>query len=108
MKFEISFVHMNHTEALDRVIREKSSKLSKFLQKNPKLKWTCYVKEKLQYAELQVMDRKTDFFAKAGTPSLYKSIDQVIAKIEKQLIKKKEKITSKIQRGTKITVEEKE
>ena len=109
MQLEISFIHLDHTEALDQCIREKSEKLSKLMEGegDVRLKWTCYVKEKQHCAEIHILGRKMDIFAKDSSPSLYKSIDQALLKVEKQLSKRKSKLKNKIHRRTKIVVQEK-
>ncbi|MCB9060294.1 MAG: ribosome-associated translation inhibitor RaiA [Halobacteriovoraceae bacterium] len=86
MKFVISFRHMEHTPALDELIKSKSQKLEKFIKdENAELHWTCWVENKTQIAELTLRNHKQDFAAKAQTEDLYKSVDEVIKKMDKQL-----------------------
>ena len=103
MQIEISFIHMEHTPALDKLIREKSGKFSKWMQKVSKIKWTCYIKDKRHYAEVGIVGAGDELFAKASSGTLYRSIDLAVAKLERQLGKRKEKMKNKIHRHTKIT-----
>ncbi len=96
MKVTVSFRHLDHTPALDERIQEKSEKIAKYLDGNLHLKWSCEVKDgREHYAEVEVLGPKFDYHAKAHSDSLYKTIDLVVAKIEKQVQKKKEKMLNK-------------
>ncbi|MDD0853824.1 ribosome-associated translation inhibitor RaiA [Halobacteriovorax sp. GB3] len=92
MKVTISFRHLDHTPALDERIHEKSKKLEKFLGGRSNIRWSCYVKQGNHYAEVELTGPNYSYHAAAHTDSLYKSIDKVMTKIEKQLQKKKEKV----------------
>ena len=95
MKVTITFRHLEHTPSLDERIQEKSNRLAKFLGGRSHIKWSCYVKEGNHYAEADLQGPHFNYHATAHSDSLYKTIDLVVAKIEKQLIKKKEKLTAK-------------
>lgn len=92
MKVTISFLHLEHTEALDERIREKSEKLRKYLDGNINVKWSCYVKDNHHYAEVALSGPHFNYHAKGSTDSLYKSIDDALAKVETQLHKQKDKV----------------
>jgi len=91
MKVTITFLHLEHTEALDERIYEKSAKLEKFIDGEINLKWSCYVKEGNHYAEVDLNGPTFHYHATGHTDSLYKTIDVVVDKLEKQLCKKKGK-----------------
>lgn len=94
MKFVISFRHMEHTPALDDLIKTKSQKLEKFVKdENAELHWTCWVENKTQIAELTLRNAKHDFAAKSETEDLYKSVDDVVRKMEKQLAHQHDKFS---------------
>ncbi|OUR97104.1 hypothetical protein A9Q84_12300 [Halobacteriovorax marinus] len=84
MKCTISFRNMDHTEALDLKINEKSKKLKKHLSPEAKLTWVCWVDNKDQVAELKIQDGKKNYLAKANSDSLYSSLDLVLGKITNQ------------------------
>ena len=98
MKVTIEFLHLDHTESLDLRITEKSEKFTKFFDREPHLSWTCFVKEGIHYAECTLRCTNVTYFAKAKADNLYKTIDMVCDKLERQLLKKKEKVKNKIHR----------
>jgi putative sigma-54 modulation protein len=92
MKIVSSFKHLEHTEALDQQIEAKSLKLKKFFEGNFEVHWTCFIKEDGSHcAEIKLLGPQFEYHASAHAENLYKSFDLVIAKIEKQIHKKKTK-----------------
>lgn len=86
MNLEITFRHMEHTESIDSKIREKLQKFGeRHLSSTANAKWTGWVEHNEHYATLHVTDRGHEFFVKAKTDNMYKTIDQVITKLESQL-----------------------
>lgn len=96
MKLKISFKHLDHTEALDERIREKSEKLEKFFKGNIQVQWVCWVHENQHWADIKVHGPKFDFFAKASSDNMYKSLDLVVDKIERQVEKQKDHWKNKL------------
>ncbi len=99
MKVTISFKHLDHTPALDERIHQKSQKLAKYFNGNTKIEWTCFVKEGNHHAEVSLKGPHFRYHASAHTDSMYKSFDQVVGKIEKQLSKKKGKWKNQIHKS---------
>ncbi|EQC49080.1 ribosomal subunit interface protein [Bacteriovorax sp. BSW11_IV] len=99
MKVTIAFRHLEHTPALDARIEEKSERLAKFLGGRSNIHWSCYVKQGIHYAEVEITGPNYNYHATGSSENLYKTIDIAINKIEKQLQKKKEKIKSRRQRN---------
>jgi putative sigma-54 modulation protein len=91
MKITASFLHMEHTPALDEKIQEVSAKLEKFFHDTGTMKWSCYVKNGQHFAEVYFHGPQCEYHAKASSDNLYHSIDMAVEKIEKQLFKKKDK-----------------
>lgn len=91
MKITTSFLHLEHTNALDEKINESSAKLGKFFKDKGTLKWSCYVKNGQHYAEVYFHAPHCEYHAKAFSENLYHSIDLAVEKIEKQVHKKKDK-----------------
>jgi putative sigma-54 modulation protein len=89
MNLKISFKHMHHTPALDQRIQEKSQKFEKYFQGQLKVDWHCWVHGDEHWAEVKVHGPKFDFFAKASADNLYKSLDLVVDKMERQMDKQK-------------------
>lgn len=92
MKVTISFRHLDHTDALDDRIHEKSEKLLKYLGGKTHIKWSCFVKQGQHWAEVDLSGPNYQYHATAHTDSLYKTIDVVMDKLERQLSKKKQKM----------------
>lgn len=86
MNLEISFRHMEHTESIDERIREKVEKFAKkHFSNNATLKWTAWVESQDHFASVHAVDKGHEYFAKANTESMYKTIDQTIHKLEAQV-----------------------
>lgn len=98
MKVTISFQHLDHTESLDTRIKEKTTKLKKYMEGKTHAKWNCYVEDNQHYAEIELFGPKFQFHATAHSDSLYKSIDLVVNKVEKQVQKKNEKRKNRLHR----------
>ena len=91
MKITTSFLHLEHTEALDFKIKEASAKLEKFFKDKGTMKWSCYVKNGQHFAEIYYHAPHCEYHAKACSDNMYHTIDMAVEKIEKQVYKKKEK-----------------
>lgn len=98
MKVTISFQNIEHTPSLDSRINEKSEKLKKWLEGKSHLKWNCYIKDNHHYAEVDMVGPRCEFHATAKSDNLYKCIDLVINKLEKQISKKTDKVKNKLHR----------
>ena len=99
MKVTISFIHMEHTPALDERIHEKSSKFEKYFEGDGRIKWTCYVQDQKHYSEVHLYGPHGQWHATASADNLYKSLHLVVEKLEKQVDKTKSKFKNKIHRG---------
>lgn len=86
MNLEITFRHMEHTESIDDKIRQKIEKFgSRHLSPGANVKWTGWVENQDHIATLHVTDRGHEFHVKGSADSMYKTLDQVISKLESQL-----------------------
>lgn len=84
MNLNITFRHMDHTPALDNVIREKSEKFAKWFGPATDVRWTCW-KEGIDFcSEVAVHIGPQEYFAKAHDDDLYKTFDHIISKIKNQ------------------------
>jgi len=96
MKLKISFKHLDHTPALDQRIKEKSEKFGKYFQGHTSIQWFCWVHNDEHWAEIKVHGPKFDFFAKACADNMYKSLDIVVEKMERQIEKQKDMKRNKL------------
>lgn len=99
MKLKITFKHLDHTPALDERIKEKSEKFEKYFQGNISVSWVCWVHEEKHWAEVKVHGPKFDFFAKASADNMYKSLDLVVEKMERQIEKQKDQMRNKLHKN---------
>jgi putative sigma-54 modulation protein len=77
---------MDHTESIDEKIRQKLEKFGrKHLSKNAKVNWTCLVEHNEHIASVHVTDKGHDIHVKAASDNMYKTIDEVITKLEAQI-----------------------
>ncbi len=91
MDVKIVFKHLEHTESLDDLIKKKSEHFKKFLEGKINVNWVCSLTDGEHLAEVKIQGPNCLFFAKAHSDTMYKSIDLAIDKIEKQVIKQKDK-----------------
>jgi putative sigma-54 modulation protein len=92
MNIKISYRHMTSTEAIDETTRKKSEKLKKYFNGKLKLDWNFSVEKQEHVSHCHLTGDHIEFFAEAKTDSIYKGIDEVVAHLEKQVRKNKEKL----------------
>jgi putative sigma-54 modulation protein len=106
MKMTLFFKNIKHTPALDYRIEQKSELLSKYFEGNFEVQWYCYTKTKEHSADVCIIAPRFRYRASASSENLYKCLDEVIQKLERQLVKKKEILRDKIHRGKKNTLKQ--
>lgn len=107
MKIVSSFKHLEHTPALDQKIESKSQKLKKYFDGNFEVQWTCFVRDDGAHcAEIKLLGPSFEYHAAAHSETLYKSLDLVLNKIEKQIHKRKDKWRNKISQKHQGSVKE--
>jgi putative sigma-54 modulation protein len=85
MNVEISFRNLDHTPALDELIRKKSEKLGRHFSDGVSINWVCWTEKNEHTSTINIKDRRDEFFAKAASDSLYKSVDLAISKVVAQV-----------------------
>ena len=85
MNLNITFRHMEHTPALDEMIREKSEKFNKWFGANLNVHWTCWTEGINHCSEVSISNGRQEYFAKAPADDLYKTFDLVVQKIQNQM-----------------------
>lgn len=85
MNLNITFRHMEHTPALDQMIREKSEKFSKWFGTGANVHWTCWTEGINHCSEVSIQAGREEYFAKAQADDLYKTFDLVVQKIQNQM-----------------------
>lgn len=97
MKYNIRGDKIDVTEAIDSYIKEKLSRLDKYLDDNDEVEAKAVIstKGKDQKVEVTIWSGKYNIRAEETNEDLYSAMDLVIDKLERQFKKYKGKITSK-------------
>lgn len=86
MDLKITFRHMDHTESIDQMIKEKIKRFSdKHLTQNASIQWTCLVEHDEHQSSVHVKDKSHEFHVRASSDNMYKTIDQAIHKLSAQV-----------------------
>ena len=94
MQLNISGHHLDITPALRQHSNEKLSKIKHHFNQVINVNMILEVQKDIQMAEATIHLSGTDLFAKAQSSDMYVSIDQLINKLDSQIIKHKEKLHS--------------
>ncbi|WP_407275305.1 ribosome hibernation-promoting factor, HPF/YfiA family [Halothiobacillus sp. DCM-1] len=93
MQIEITGHHVDVTDALREHIHTKFSKLTRHFDKVIHVHVTLTVEKKVQKAEATLHLSGNDVHAEVTSEDMYASIDQLIDKLDRQIVKHKEKLT---------------
>ena len=98
MNLNISYRHTDSSPAVNERIEEKINHLSKFFEDQIKVDWVCSVQKERHRSEANVHAGHWHFHAEDESDSLYKTIDNVISKLERQLGDKDAQVKDKLHR----------
>lgn len=85
MNINITFRKMEHTPALDELIRSKSEKFTKWFGSDAEVKWTCWAEGPGFCSEVRIVAGPQELFAKAESDDLYKTFDLILSKVQNQI-----------------------
>ena len=105
MQLNISYKHLDSSEAIETQIKNKSSHLKKYFQGRLDVDWVCSIDGQEHKSEVHVHAGHFTFHAHASDKNLYHTLDMALHKIEKQLSKKNELLKDKIHSHKKIGAE---
>ena len=91
MKINFTGNGMAITPALQQFTQEKFNKLERHFDKIISVSVTFMVEKRMQIAEANVIVHKSELHAQAESENMYTAIDSLVEKLDKQLIKYKEK-----------------
>jgi putative sigma-54 modulation protein len=94
MQINITGHHIDITDALRTKISEKLEKLERHFDHVTNVHVILSVEKQVQKAEATVHVSGSDLFAHHETEDMYASIDGLIDKLDRQILKHKEKISS--------------
>ena len=92
MQLNISGHHLDITPALKQHTNQKLSKIKHHFDNVMNVNMILEVQKDVQKAEATIHLSGADLFAKAQSSDMYVSIDQLINKLDSQIIKHKEKL----------------
>lgn len=91
MNLMINFHQMDSTEAIKETIAKKCQKLEKYLDSEVQMQWTCDVEHQTHHSKASLNYHGHSYIADSKKDDLYKTIDDIVTKLEKQLLKAKNK-----------------
>ncbi len=94
MQINISGHHVDLTDAIKSYVNSKFERLERHHDKITSTNVILYVDKLRQKAEATIHVSGKDFFADSESEDLYAAIDTLAAKMDRQLIKHKEKMRS--------------
>ncbi|OMH30366.1 ribosome hibernation-promoting factor, HPF/YfiA family [Motiliproteus sp. MSK22-1] len=97
MQINITGHHIDLTDAIHDYVDSKFAKLERHFDNITNVQVTLTVQNQHQEAEAIVMISGGELFAKAEDSNLYAAIDCLIDKLDRQIIKHKEKLQSRKQ-----------
>lgn len=91
MQLIINFEHLDSSDAIKDTIEQKANKLTNFFNGEFKVYWTCSLNKTRYRSHVSLVGDHLALHADSVQDDLYKTFDDVIAKLEKQLLKVKSK-----------------
>ena len=92
MQLNLSGHHLDITSSIRQHTSDKLTKIKHHFGNIMNVNMTLEVQKDLQKAEARIHVSGADLFAKAESNDMYASIDQLINKLDSQIIKHKEKL----------------
>ncbi len=92
MEIIIHSRHLNATEAIKGYINKKASKLTKYSTKITKIQFTLKIEGVNNIVEAICSAARATLVAETSNADMYAAIDLVMDKLDKQIIKQKEKL----------------
>ncbi len=89
MQISLTFRHMEPTEAMKELVREKVSKVKKFIQGPVEANVVLSVERYIHACDITIISNGNTYKGHDETDDMYTSIDNVIGKIERQIDKTK-------------------
>lgn len=89
MNIIMNFHQMDPTPSIKEVIERKSEKLKKFFEGSAELKWTMSARKEGHHSHAILAGDGFILNADSVKDDLYKTFDEVVSKLERQLLKKK-------------------
>ncbi|MEK6625683.1 MAG: ribosome-associated translation inhibitor RaiA [Bdellovibrionota bacterium] len=95
MEVKVHFTNLEPSASVETIIQEKVAKLKKYFEGRFSVHWNCSIEKDNHTSNVTLLGKNIELNAHAKTDNMYKTIDVVMEKLEKQLGKRKEVITNK-------------
>lgn len=102
MKMTMSCKNVRNTGRFEKFVKEKTQKICKFFDGEASISWIFTRGDGGILVDIKVSSPAFYYHAHTLTASPYEGVDIVLGKIERQVIKKKEKIKNKIHRRAEV------
>jgi putative sigma-54 modulation protein len=93
MQIEYTGHGIDVTDALKTYVKDKFSRLERHFDKMIAAHFTFHVEKLEQIAEATLLVAKTEIHASASAEDMYSAIDSLVDKLDRQLVKHKEKLS---------------
>lgn len=92
MQVTVKFRHMDSSDALKKYAEEKTERLRKYIFEPAEVHWELYVERIRHIADVTISSNGVTMKAQGDTGDMYSAIDMVIDKLEKQVMRRKERV----------------
>ena len=102
MRIDFKFRHLPHSDELTAYVADHIEKLQKYEMKPVRAEFTFTAEKAIKRVDIHVRGEDIEMHAQADAQDFFSGVDQAIAKIAKQLSKKKAKVQahSGLRKGT--------
>ena len=94
MNLQVSFKHMESSDALREYVEEKASKFKKYFDGKVHVTWTVGKEHGEFTSHCHLLGNHIDFFGEGSATDAFASVDLAIDKIDRKLKKHKEVVTN--------------
>ena len=98
MEVKVSYKHLESTPSIQETVEKKAIKLKKYFNGKMYVDWICTIEGDVHRSDVTVSGDDFQYHASATNSGLYRTLDDVIQKLERQLRKKKEMVKNRIHR----------
>ena len=102
MELKISYGHIESSQHIETTVKNKIEKLKKYFQGKMNVDWICSLDGTIHTSDVTITGDHFTYHAKSENDNLYKTFDDILPKLEKQLKKRKEQTRSIIHKNSRL------
>jgi len=102
MELKISYRHIESSQHIETTIKNKIEKLKKYFQGKMNVDWICSLDGSMHTSDVTISGDHFNYHAKAENDNLYKTFDDILPKLVKQLKKRKEQTRGIIHKNSRL------